>query len=269
MPLSVLGLTLNLKTIIDIVFVAVYFFVLFLLAKRYNARFFIVLTLAVSATSVLAKLANLSLIGEIMKFYFTFCGIAFLILYGAEIKRDIVLRSRNTKMGEVAITSFKGTPEEIKIVIENIIKACQNMSKQNTGALIVIVPTSIPIQIAESGTMLDAQISSQLVESVFFPNSALHDGAMLVSGNRIFAGGCLLPLSQDLKLPKELGTRHRAGIGISERTDVLSIIVSEETGIISLARFGKLLRFADARSLTIALEHVYGLVKTDGGIFDE
>ncbi len=269
MPLSVLGLSLDFKTLIDILLVAVYFFLLFWLAKKYNARFFILLALVVSAVAVLAKFATLPLISEIANFYFEFSGIAFLILYGNEIKRDIVLRSRNTKMGEVAISAFKGTPEEIRVVIENIIKACQNMSKQNTGALIVIVPTSIPIQIAQSGTILDAEVSSQLVESVFFPNSALHDGAMLVSGNRIFAGGCLLPLTQDLKLPKELGTRHRAGIGISERTDVLSIIVSEETGIISIARFGKLLRFADARSLTIALEHVYGLVKTDGGIFDE
>ncbi len=269
MPISLMGLLLDTKTIIDIAIMAVYFFAVFLLAKKYNARFFIVLTMVVSVLAVLANIAELPLAGKITNLYFDFSGIVFLILYGTEIKRDIVLHSRNNKMGEVAISSFRGTPEEIRKVIENIIKACQNMSKQNTGALIIIVPTSIPIQIAQSGTILDAQISSQLVESVFFPNSALHDGALLVSGNRIFAGGCLLPLSQDLKLPKELGTRHRAGIGISERTDVLSIIVSEETGIISMARFGKLLRFADARSLSIALEHVYGLVKTDGGIFDE
>lgn len=269
MPVSIMGLNLDVITIVDIAITAVYFFLLFWLAKKYNARFFIVLTLVVSVLAVFANLAGLTLVAKISNFYFDYCGIAFLILYGSEIKRDIIMKSRNTKMGEVAITSFKGTPEEVKSVIENIIKACQNMSKQNTGALIIVVPTSIPIQIAQSGTILDAQISSQLVESVFFPNSALHDGALLISGNRAFAGGCLLPLSQDLKLPKELGTRHRAGIGISERTDVLSIIVSEETGIISMARFGKLLRFADARMITIALEHVYGLVKTDGGIFDE
>ena len=113
------------------------------------------------------------------------------------------------------------------------------MSKNDVGAIIVLSTGNVPNQILDSGVRLDSDISSALIESVFFPNTPLHDGAMIINGTKIVAAGCFLPLSQNIdKIPKDLGTRHRAGIGVTETIDVMSFIVSEETGNISVTISG-------------------------------
>ena len=140
--------------------------------------------------------------------------------------------------------------EKIQNCISEIIKALQNMSKNDVGAIIVLSTGNVPNQILDSGVRLDSDISSELIESVFFPNTPLHDGAMIINGTKIVATGCFLPLSQNIdKIPKDLGTRHRAGIGVTETLDVMSFIVSEETGIISVARAGQITRYADTEIL--------------------
>ena len=132
------------------------------------------------------------------------------------------------------------------------------MSKNDTGAIIVLATDNVPSQIIDSGVKLDADISSELIESVFFPKTPLHDGAMIISDTKIIAAGCFLPLSQNMtKIPKDLGTRHRAGIGVTETIDVVSLIVSEETGIISIARAGRLARYADFEALKKTLNKYY------------
>lgn len=141
--------------------------------------------------------------------------------------------------------------------ISSIIKALQNMSKNDIGALIVLSNGNLPKQVLDSGITLNAEISSQLIEGVFFPKAPLHDGAMIISGHKIRAAGCFLPLTQNLSYPKELGTRHRAGIGITEVANVTSIIVSEETGIISIVKQGKVTRYADYDMLKSTLEEYY------------
>ncbi|MEG2117230.1 MAG: DNA integrity scanning protein DisA nucleotide-binding domain protein, partial [Clostridia bacterium] len=160
---------------------------------------------------------------------------------------------------EIAVSKFSGSEKEIAQCIQIIIKALQSMSKRNVGALIVIIPSKIPMQIAESGVFMNADLSTEIIENIFTPNTPLHDGAMLITGNKILASGCFLPLTQDTNLPKDLGTRHRAGIGITEMTDVLSLIVSEETGVISIVRRGVIKRYADAQMLTNAMEQIYGI----------
>ena len=148
--------------------------------------------------------------------------------------------------------------EKIHSCISEIIKALQDMSKNDIGAIIVLSTDNVPTQILDSGVTLDSDISSELIESVFFPKTPLHDGAMIISGTKIVAAGCFLPLSQDMdKIPKDLGTRHRAGIGITETIDVVSLIVSEESGIISIARAGKITRYADAVMLKQILSKYY------------
>ena len=127
--------------------------------------------------------------------------------------------------------------------VDEIIKACQTMSKARTGALIVIAPTAVAPHILETGVEMNALVSSQLLESIFNTRAPVHDGAVIVRGNRVLAAGCFLPLSQSQNVSKNLGTRHRAGIGITEESDMLTIIVSEETGIISIAKRGELRRF--------------------------
>lgn len=127
------------------------------------------------------------------------------------------------------------------------------------GALIVIAPKSVPTNIIRSGTELDSILSYQLLECIFNTKAPLHDGAAFVRGNKVVAAGCFLPLTQSLEVDKELGTRHRAAIGITETNSVMAIIVSEETGVISVALDGILTRYYDSEMLRNKLEEVYGL----------
>ena len=184
--------------------------------------------------------------------------IAILILYSVEIKRILWAR-RNTKMLDAKHgEGISYDEDKVQRCIVEIIKALQNMSKNDVGAILVLSTGSFPTQILDSGVRLDSDISSELIESVFFPKTPLHDGAMIISGTKITAAGCFLPLSQNIEnIPKDLGTRHRAGIGVTETIDVISIIVSEETGVISIARAGKITRYADTEALKKVLAKYY------------
>ena len=181
-----------------------------------------------------------------------------IVLYSVELKR-IIWAHMNMKIADVKHTGGRSYDEEkVEHCISEIIKALQNMSKSDTGAIIVLSTGNIPSQIIDSGVRLEADISSELIESVFFPKTPLHDGAMIISDTKIVAAGCFLPLSQNVdNIPKDLGTRHRAGIGVTETIDVVSLIVSEETGIISIARAGKISRYADFTTLKKTLNKYY------------
>ena len=184
--------------------------------------------------------------------------VAIIVLYSVEIKRLLWAR-KNTKQLDVKHGDGVSYDEEkIQICISEIIKALQNMSKNDVGAIIVLSAGNFPAQILDSGVRLDSDISSELIESVFFPKTPLHDGTMIISGTKITAAGCFLPLSQNVdNIPKDLGTRHRAGIGVTETIDVITFIVSEETGIISVARAGKITRYADSETLKRTLARYY------------
>ncbi len=184
--------------------------------------------------------------------------IAIVTLYSVEIKRMLWAR-RNTKLLDAKHgEGISYDEDKIQNCIAEIIKALQNMSKNDVGAIIVLTSGSFPTQILDSGVRLDSDISSEVIESVFFPKAPLHDGAMIISGTKIVAAGCFLPLSQNIEnIPKDLGTRHRAGIGVTETIDVMSFIVSEETGIISIARAGKITRYADTEALKKVLAKYY------------
>jgi len=155
----------------------------------------------------------------------------------------------------------EGSDEERRIAVKEISRAILNMAKRDCGALIVLVRDAIQPHIAESGIRLDAQLSGQLLESLFNPKGSLHDGAVLIKGGKILAAGCFLNLTQDISVDKELGTRHRAGIGVTESNNVTAIIISEETGVISVAKAGGLTRYIDSDMLTAMLEEFYGLAE--------
>ncbi len=183
-----------------------------------------------------------------------------LILFNVEVKKMFWDIQHNK--GASAERSGNGLAEgqsasEVERCIADIIKAVQNMSKAKTGALIILSRGSLPKTVLDSGVKLEADISAQLIESVFFPNSPLHDGALIVRGHKIHAAGCFLPLTQKTSYPKEFGTRHRAGIGITEVANVMALIVSEETGIISIVKQGNVERFPDTEQLTRALKNYY------------
>lgn len=178
-------------------------------------------------------------------------------LYAVEFKR-LIWTKKGAKSGESKKEGGFIDEEKVQNCISEIIKAVQDMSKNNVGAIIVLSNGNVPSQILDSGVVLDSDISSELVESVFFPKAPLHDGAMIVNGTKVVAAGCFLPLSQQVdNIPKDLGTRHRAGLGVTENIDVVSIIVSEETGIITVAKAGKITRYADSQLLKKTLVDYY------------
>ena len=179
-----------------------------------------------------------------------------IILYPVEIRRIIWAR-KNMKMVDVKRDGGIYDEETVDKCITEIIKALQDMAKNDVGAIIVLSNDNIPDQILDSGVRIESDISSELIESVFFPKTPLHDGAMIINGTKIVAAGCFLPLTQRENVPKELGTRHRAGIGVTETMDVVSLIVSEETGIISVAKAGNITRYADTESLKKVLRKYY------------
>lgn len=139
-----------------------------------------------------------------------------------------------------------------------LIRVLGVLSRRRVGALIVIEQKTLLGEVLESGTVLDAVISAELVENIFEPNTPLHDGAMVIRNRRILAAGCFLPLTQNLELGHELGTRHRAALGVTEGSDALVLVVSEETGIISAALEGKLIRNLDETKLDSLLEPIFG-----------
>ncbi|MCI8325045.1 MAG: hypothetical protein HFH71_00695 [Clostridia bacterium] len=184
---------------------------------------------------------------------------SFIVVYQTDLKVSFSklahLGERGSKSSEVDTTY-----EEMKAGSDEIVRACQNMAKNNVGAIIIICKDSVPSHILETGTMLNAGISCGLLESIFNTRAPLHDGAVVVKGNKILAAGCFLPLSQEVNIAKELGTRHRAAIGITEENnDIFAIVVSEETGVISTVMSGKIKRYMTPDSLSEQIEQAFGI----------
>lgn len=184
--------------------------------------------------------------------------VVLVILFQPELRRGLDQIGRSKFMRRVFGTG-ENLPEEEKLErpVQEIVKAMNDMSRKRIGALIVIERVTGLEDVIETGTRVDAEISAALIENIFEPNTPLHDGAMIIRNRRINAAACILPLSEDPNISRDLGTRHRAGIGITETTDAVTLIVSEETGIISMAREGRLTRHLDARSLTILLTELF------------
>ena len=172
--------------------------------------------------------------------------LAFVVLFQPELRRML------DHLGNVKISKFFGMPrqvQEMDAVITQTVRACEAMSREKVGALIVFAREQRLEEYFKTGTAIDAQVSDQLVRNIFFKNSPLHDGAMIIRDGRIAAAGCVLPLSNNENLAPELGTRHRAGVGMSEATDAVVVIVSEENGSISVAAGGMLKRFLKVETL--------------------
>ncbi|MBP3434004.1 MAG: diadenylate cyclase, partial [Clostridia bacterium] len=181
-------------------------------------------------------------------FYVILISAFMLILFNVEVKKSLwdVHSAKESSSEKITGGNAEIRPQaDTERCIANIIKALQNMSKNNVGALVVLSKGSLPKQVLQSGVEIDAEISTQLIEGVFFPKAPLHDGAMIIHGHKIQAAGCFLPLTQKTSYPKEYGTRHRAAIGITEVANVISLVVSEETGIISIVKQGNVTRYAD------------------------
>ena len=190
----------------------------------------------------------------------------FLLLFSVEIKRSIwnVAAKRVGSVAGAQAAKNNAVSARADEYISGIVKAVQNLSKNNTGALIVLSNGNLPKEIIDSGVTLNANISNQLIEGIFIPKAPLHDGAMIIYGDKIQAAGCFLPLTQK-DFPKDYGTRHRAGIGVTEVADVSTIIVSEETGVVSYVRGGEITRYVDSESLKRYLKDYYWKEFNSGG----
>jgi diadenylate cyclase len=174
--------------------------------------------------------------------------IAAVIIFHPEIRRALE-RVGTSKLSLFGKGSNLSEEESIVKCIDAACKSAGSMQEQKCGALMVFERTTKLGEIVATGTLIDAEASSALISNVFYPKSPLHDGGMIIRGGRVFAAGCILPLTQNSGLNKELGTRHRAAIGMSENSDAVVVVVSEETGIISLAVNGELRRGFDAITL--------------------
>lgn len=172
--------------------------------------------------------------------------IAIVVLFQPELRRML------DHMSNIKLKNFLGVEkqqQEMVPVILQTVKACEIMGKEKVGALIVFARNSRLDEYFKTGTMIDGQVSEQLIRNVFFPKASLHDGAMIIGDGRVLAAGCVLPLSESNRISADLGTRHRAAVGISEITDAVTVIVSEETGAISVAVGGVLKRHLAPQTL--------------------
>ena len=172
--------------------------------------------------------------------------IAVVVLFQPELRRMIDHLS-NMKLKK--LFSPEETNEQMVPIIQQTVQACEAMSREKVGALIVFARDNRLEEYFKTGTMIDAQVSEQLLRNVFFPKASLHDGAVIIRDGRVTAAGCVLPLSESQRLSADLGTRHRAGVGMSEASDAVVVIVSEESGVISVAVGGILKRHLAPQTL--------------------
>jgi uncharacterized protein (TIGR00159 family) len=229
----------GIKDIIDIVLVALMLFYIYRLMKESRSlNVFMGILIFVMLWLVVSQVLEMKLLGSIMDKLVSVGVIALIILFQEDIRKflyNLGAHQRVQTLRRLFANNDKRDYEQLKQTIMPIVMSCLNMSKKKIGALIVIQRATPLDDIVATGERLDASINQRLIENIFFKNSPLHDGAMVIAHERIRAAGCILPVSHDLHIPKELGLRHRAALGITHESDCIAIVVSEETGGISIA----------------------------------
>lgn len=258
-------------SIIDLVVLCAVFALIFVFFKKRNSIKLAIFTVSYILLYILVTFAGIyaeKWLGEsgigfmyitkrVMDFGAIFLIAAFAVVYQSDLKVIFSKISRTSeKSGHY---EYETSDEDLTNSATQIVKACQNMAKNDVGALIIIVRTEVPSHILDTGTRLEAVVTSGLLESIFSTKGPLHDGAVVIKGERVLSAGCFLPLSQEVDIAKELGTRHRAAIGITEESDVLAIVVSEETGIISTVDRGKIKRYMTPDKLFEQIKQAYGV----------
>lgn len=227
----------GLKDLIDILLVAVMLYYSYrVMRESRSLNVFFGVLIFVIFWLFISQVLEMKLLGSILNQLVSVGALALIILFQDEIRKFFYSIGTHQRVRSLMkLISGDKRKQHAREDIIPLVMACINMGKQKVGALIVI-ERSLPLNdIMRSGELIDANINQRLIENIFFKNSPLHDGAMIISDKRIKAAGCILPVSHSMNIPKELGLRHRAAMGISQETDALAIIVSEETGNISIA----------------------------------
>ena len=244
----------GIKDIVDILIVALLLFYLYRLMKNsgtlslfYGVLAFIVLWV------VCYEIFGMRLTGTIVDKFMSIGLIVLVILFQDQIKRFLIDIGGPGKFKHFTrMFRHEKNDDNRHAEVMAVVYACMSMAKSKTGALIVF-QRKVPLgDYEKTGDEIDADINARLIENIFFKNSPLHDGAMIIAGNRIAAVGCILPVSHDMNIPKNLGLRHRAALGMSQQTDAVCVIVSEETGNISVAKDGTI----TVKVSAIDLEHI-------------
>ncbi|MDD2217366.1 MAG: diadenylate cyclase CdaA [Eubacteriales bacterium] len=251
---SSLLLSIGFTDIIDIIIVAFVIYKVLEFIKETRAEQLVKGLFVLGLMTFLSSVLNLYTLNWILLGTLQIGVIALVILFQPELRRALEYIGRSKIMPSNFMDLDK---ERAKHLINEFARAVENFSANRIGALIIIERETALNDIIETGTTVDAEVSSELLGNVFYEGAPLHDGAVIVRGDRLVAAGCVLPLTQNKNINKELGTRHRAGIGITEISDAIAIVVSEETGIISMAIDGKLSRFLDVKTVEKTLFSTY------------
>ena len=231
---------------LDVIVVALIIFSILPLLRSHNTMRIAKVVVAVVIVAWLTEMLNLHTLKWIMDQLLAVGLMAIVVIFQPELRRMM------DRLGSVEIKKILGMTkpqQELDNIITQTVMACEVMSRERVGALIVFARGARLDDFCKTGTSIDGLVSEQMIRNIFFPKAALHDGAMIIRDGRIAAAGCVLPLSDSQRLSADLGTRHRAGVGMSEATDAVIIIVSEETGTVSVAVGGMLKRHLAARTL--------------------
>lgn len=248
-------MSITLWDVIDMAVIAYVFYKLFMLIRETRAEQLIKGIFVLIFATWASGFFRLYTVNWLLRNTMTVGVIALLIVFQPELRRALEFLGRGGIILGKPLN--EALDKETKMLIDEITSAVQSLAKKKAGALIVFERETGIGEYMETGTEIDAVVSSQLLQTIFATNTPLHDGAVIIRGKRIASAGCVLPLTENQSLSKELGTRHRAGLGISEQSDAIAIIVSEETGVISTAKDGRLSRYLDAKTLKEMLTNLY------------
>ncbi len=253
----------GIKDIVDILLVALMLYYFYRLMKESRSlNIFIGIMMFVMVWLLVSQVFEMRLLGSIMDKLVSVGVIGLIVLFQEEIRKffnELGTRQRMRVFLKFFSSDKKKDDGSNKETIVPLVLACLNMSNRQEGALIVIERHMSLNEIVSTGDIIDANINQLLIENIFFKNSPLHDGAMVISNRRIKAAGCILPVSHNKDIPKELGLRHRAALGMTQNSDAIVIIVSEETGAISMAIRGNFhLKLSAAQLESILTEELKG-----------
>lgn len=228
--------------IIDILLVAILLFQLYKLIKGTVAIKIFVGILAIYLLWKIVEVLQMKLLSEILGQFIGVGVIAVIIVFQQELRKFLIMIGNTKFFSKEGIMKFKWVNEEntVKVNVNAIVNACQQMASSKTGAIIIITKENSLSSYIDTGELIQAKSSSSLIQNIFFKNSPMHDGAVIITGDKVMAARCILPVIENEAFPSHLGMRHRAAAGITENTDCLAIIVSEERGKISIAKKGEL-----------------------------
>ncbi|MDD7726179.1 MAG: diadenylate cyclase CdaA, partial [Bacteroidales bacterium] len=238
--------------IVDIVLSAYLMYSIYRLIKGTMAASIVMSISAFLIFWVLVRALGMSMLSAVMGSFVNIGLLALIVIFQQEIRTFLIMLStRHSLFKRLGLdpSMEKTDAAENAVFLDSIVKACESMSKTQTGALIVVARKVGLKDYIETGDKLSAHFSQQLIETIFFKNTPLHDGAMIVDKHHIIAAGCILPVSKDMTLPKTFGLRHRSAMGVTEVTDAVSIVVSEETGGITVFEHGNLQHIEDSQEL--------------------